>query len=79
MAAASNVIHFGILHDQGYKQVTLYLVYVEETLVPIPGSLAGSFSSSCNAHILHRLGSDHELVLSSGSVGRGHHLSWHIN
>ncbi len=93
MAAASNVIPFGLLHmrplqwwlrtkgfslegqplsyDQGHAAMLSCLGNVEETLVPVPGSSAGSFMSSQDANdrcLSHGLGSDSRGTLESRSV-----------
>ncbi len=58
-------------HDQGHAAMLSCLGNVEETLVPIPGSRAGSFMSSQDAndrYLSHGLGSDPRGTLESRSV-----------
>ncbi len=60
-----------LLHDQGHVAMLLCLGNMEETLVPVPGSRAGSFMSSQDANdrcLSHRLGSDPRGTLESRSV-----------
>ncbi len=60
-----------LLHDQGHAAMLSCLGNVDETLVPVPGSRAGSFMSSqddndrCRSH---GLGSDRRGTLESRSV-----------
>ncbi len=92
MAAASNVIPFGLLYmrplqwwlrtkgfslegqplsyDQGHAAMLSCLGNVEETLVPVPGSSAGSFMSSQDANdrcLSHGLGSCGRTSISHGT------------
>ncbi len=58
-------------HDQGHVAMFSCLGNVEETVVPVPGSRAGSFMSSQNANgkcLSHGLGSDPRRTLESRSV-----------
>ncbi len=58
-------------HDQGHAAILMCLGNVEETLVPVPWSHAGSFMSSQDAYdrcLSHGLGSDPRSTIKSGSV-----------
>ncbi len=60
-----------LLHDQGHAAMLSCLGYVEETLVPVPGSRAACFVSSQDANdrcISHGLGNDPRGTLESKSV-----------
>ncbi len=68
-------------HDQGHAAMLSCLGNVEETLVPVPGSRAGSFMSSQDANyrcLSHGWGAILE-GRSSHGLWKDKHLSWHIN
>ncbi len=72
-----------LLHDQGHAAMLSCLGYVEETLVPVPGSRAACFVSSQDANdrcISHgSLWGTIQEGRSSQSLWKDQHLSWHIN
>ncbi len=58
-------------HDQGHAAMLTCIGNVEETLVPVPGFLVGSFMSSEDDNdrcLSHRLGRELRGMLKSGSV-----------